>query len=150
MNLVEIVCNVINVVEMFYKDITVLMMLTSCWDCLQDDWCCWDVLQRYILVDRLLRLFVVIYQLQRSCLNVCCDLSIAKKLFECLLWFINCKEVVWMFVNNDMNLLRVWLALLIRLQTSCLKVVNIRKVKISIENCCLKISSRMFTVTKDI
>ena len=30
MNLVEIVCNVINVVEMFYKDITVLMMLTSC------------------------------------------------------------------------------------------------------------------------
>ena len=44
-----------------------------------------------------------------------------------LKWFTICKRVVWMFVNNDMNLLRIWLALLIRLQTSCLIIVNTRE-----------------------
>ena len=59
MNLVEIVCNVIDVVEIvmrcFTKILSLLIMLTSCWDCLQDDWS---------------------------------DLSFAKKLFECLLTMI--------------------------------------------------------------
>ena len=41
--------------------------------------------------------------------------------------FIICKRVVWMFVNNDMNLLQIWLALLIRLQKSCLIIVNTRE-----------------------
>ena len=50
---------------------------------------CWDVLQRIIIADdvnKLLRLFAM--------------------------WFINYKRVVEMIVNNDMNLLRIWLALL--------------------------------------
>ena len=38
--------------------------------------------------------------------------------FKC---FTICKEVVDMFVNNDMNLLRVWLSLLNGGQQSCLQ-----------------------------
>ena len=47
---------------------TWLMMLICWWDCLQDDRCCWYCIQ---FVWILLRLLDVIYQLQRSCLNVC-------------------------------------------------------------------------------
>ena len=53
----------------------------------------------------------------------------SKVLMLFAMWFINCKEVVWMFVNNDNILLRISLALLIKLQKSCLIIVNIRKVE---------------------
>ena len=65
-----------------------------------------DVLQRYILVEIVCIVNDVVYKM----FNVVCVVYKVKRLFA--MWFINCKEVVWMFVNNGMNLLRVWLALL--------------------------------------
>ena len=62
--------------------------------------------------------------------------------------FIICKRVVWMCVNNDMNLLRIWLALLIKLQTSCLIIVNTRENIFKQQISMLILLRGMFTVAK--
>ena len=72
-------------------------------------------------VKRLLRLFaswmMLFARIYSANMFTCCCKDIifvndVYNLLRCVMWFINCKEVDWMFVNNDTNLLRIWLALL--------------------------------------
>ena len=61
-----------------------LMMLTSCWDYLRRDWWCWYVDE---IVCKMIDVVDIVYNLFESC-------------WDCSMWFIICKRVVWMFVNN--------------------------------------------------
>ena len=66
-------------------------------------------------VKRLLRLFaswMMLFARIYSANDVCKDIIVVNKLLRCVMCFTICKEVVEMIVNNNMNLLRVWLALL--------------------------------------
>ena len=98
----QAVCKMIGLYEMNAK-------IYPCWDCIQHVCKVIDVvykvkrlfarwMQRYILADMFYKDIISandVYILLIGC-------------WDCLLWFIICKRVVWMFVNNDMNLLRIW------------------------------------------
>ena len=80
-------CNALFVrwLMLFYKVKRLFARYWSCWyvlmHCLQNDWCCWDCLQRYISANDVYILLI--------------------GWWDCQMWFINCKEVVEMFVNNE-------------------------------------------------
>ena len=101
----HLVCDVFHIVENIFL---VNGWLTSCLlfvNCLYES-------QQVVCKEFLVKMFckdIFLLMMLTSCLNVYKDIIL---LLRCLMWFIICKRVVEMIINNDMNLLRIWLALL--------------------------------------
>ena len=81
-------------------------------------WCCRRCCDVNYLINILFAICMnlskdIMLMMLTSCMNEYKDNILANdvdRLLRCLKWFINCKRVVDMFVNNDMNLLRIMIS----------------------------------------